>query len=106
MPRSRVSHATPDKRTDTPAEGRAEFGIGVGLLAFGLVFYAMWFTDHSGHGEKAFLLLPAFALIPLGAGFMLGGAAVWVRLPGWRLLRWAPVVGLVGSLLSCRAFFP
>jgi hypothetical protein len=78
----------------------------LGLLAFGLVFYAMWLTDRSGHGEKAFLLLPAFGLLPLGAGFAVGGAAVWARVPGWRLLRWAPVVGLAGSLLFCRAFFP
>ena len=92
--------------TDTRGDGRSEFGIGAGLLAFGATFYGMWLTDATEHGERAFLLLPVLGLVPLGLGFLIGGAAVWARVPGWRALRWAPVAGAIASVLSCGAFFP
>lgn len=89
----------------TRTEGRIECGIGAGLLAFGALFYFAWLTDTSGHGERAFLLLPAFALIPPGLGFLLGGAAVWAQIPGWRVFRWAPIAGVCVVVATCTRVF-
>jgi hypothetical protein len=97
---------TAEKDLESVEEAASELRIGLGLVVFGALFVAAWFVgSDSGHGEVSLLRLPAIALLPLGAAFVLSGVALKWRLPGWRFARWLPpAVALVG-LAACSGLF-
>ena len=72
---------------------RSDLPLGVGLVAFGLLFASAGLGPHApGHGEAAFLLLPAVGLLALGLGFVVSGVALWLHWPGGRRWELAPLV--------------
>lgn len=87
--------APPRRTTAWRRFRRSDLALGLGLLAFGLLFArAGTGPAEPGRGERAFLLFPALALVAMGAGFTLSGLATWMRWPGARLWRLAPLVML------------
>jgi hypothetical protein len=82
---------------------RSDLALGLGLLAFGLLFVrAGSGPAEPGHGERAFLLAPALLLVAMGLGFTISGLAAWMHWPGGRRWRLAPLV--VAPLVIVLAF--
>jgi hypothetical protein len=69
--------------------GTMELRAGAVVLGFAALFYLMWYTDNSGHGERAFLLLPVYLLVPFGVGTLVCGIAERFSWPG---RRWLPIL--------------
>jgi hypothetical protein len=82
--------------------GRLELLGGVLVSAFATLFYWMWRTDTSGHGERALLLLPVILLGPFGAGSMLAGAAVRYS---WPKARWFSIAPFLFTAAAVFAFW-
>ena len=72
---------------------RNDLPLGLGLVAFGLLFTRAGTTPAGpGRGERAFLLLPALGLLAFGLGFVVSGVATWLHWPGGRRWKLAPLV--------------
>ena len=81
--------------------GGAELRDGLIVLAFASLFWLAWYTDHSGHGERAFLLLPVVVLAPFGLGAVVSGVALRYRWPGrrwWALLPFILVAAAIAAV--------
>ena len=70
------------------------------VCAFAALFYWMWATDTSGHGERAFLLLPVVVLAPFGIGSLLAGVALRYSWPHARLYSAGPFVLTAAAILA------
>ena len=66
--------------------GRAELWAGTIVLAVAATLFFMWYTDRSGHGERAFLLFPVAFVAPLGLGAIASGLVARYQWP-WRQRR-------------------
>jgi len=60
----------------------------------------MWDTDTSGHGERAFLLLPVVVLGQFGLGSLLAGIALRYAWPGARRYSWLPFLLTAATLCA------
>lgn len=61
-----------------------ELILGAFVVLLGFLLYVAWATDHSGHGERAFLLVGAYFMVPVGlafviAGYLLRHGAAWAQ---------------------------
>lgn len=83
---------------------RSDLSLGVGIVAFGLLFALMWAQPPAGpgRGERAFLLFPAVGLVAFGLGFVVSGVSTTLGLPGRRYWQLAPLV--VTPLVIVLAF--
>ena len=61
---------------------------GLTALAVACFFGVAWYTDHSGHGERAFLLLPLAVLLPLAFAGILSGLVARYH---WPQRRWVAI---------------
>jgi len=88
------------QRADVPRKGRFELLGGMVVCAFAALFYWAWATDTSGHGERAFLLLPVVVLAPFGIGSLLAGAALWYSWPKAHLFSATPFLFTFAAILA------
>ena len=80
--------------------GGAELRDGVIVLAVAGLFWVAWYTDRSGHGERAFLLLPVVFLAPFGVGAVVSGVAVRYGWPGQRWFALLPFVLVAAAIAA------
>jgi hypothetical protein len=76
---------------------RLELYGGLLVLMVGGMFYWMWKTDESGHGERVFLLLPVVGLVPFGVGAIIAGLAIRFR---WPAARWYSAAPFLLTLIA------
>ncbi|HEU4995267.1 MAG TPA: hypothetical protein VFT29_10605 [Gemmatimonadaceae bacterium] len=82
--------------------GRSEISLGLAVAGVGAVLLALWATDHSGHGEVAFFLIIGMPIALLGVSFVIAGVTDYFRVPGYRVVRWLPLVVLALTYYSCN----
>jgi hypothetical protein len=80
--------------------GGAELRDGVIVLAVAWLFWFAWYTDDSGHGERAFLLLPVVLLAPFGLGAVVSGVAVRYEWPGRRWIALVPFILVAAAIAA------
>ena len=82
--------------------GRAELWGGTIVLVVVAAFCFAWYTDHSGRGERAFLLFPVAFLAPLGVGAIASGLVARYQLP-WR--QWRVAGALLVAVVALVAIW-
>jgi hypothetical protein len=80
--------------------GEAELRDGLIVLTFAWLFWFAWSTDDSGHGERAFLLLPVVLLAPFGLGAVVSGIAVRYGWPGHRWFALLPFILVAAAVAA------
>jgi len=88
------------QRAKVPPNGRFELLGGMVVCAFAAFFYCGWAPDTSGHGERAFLLLPVVVLAPFGIGSLLAGAALHYSWPKAYLFSATPFLLTFTAILA------
>ena len=95
-----MTHSVSLKRHHRRRIGGVELRDGLIVLAFAWLFWFAWYTDHSGHGERAFLLLPVVLLAPFGLGVVVSGVAVRYQWPGRRWFALLPFILVAAAVAA------
>ena len=95
--------ATREDRLRRLSRGRGQTlaALGFVFLGLGILFLVMWALDRTGDGQRTLLFAGGVPFAAFGIALLIGGGFEAFQWPGYRIIRWFPVVAFVLIVFSC-----